>query len=118
MRYMFAISATDPAGQLPQGSGSSVRASPQVTFIRMVSDSNFVSRATPFVRWVEHFESYCHEMLFERSSLLCYPCADLSAEEAKRTISKRSGAGEVYGTTDWTASTLPRKLGNGRIAGG
>lgn len=80
MRYMFAISATDPAGQLPQGSGSSVRASPQVTFIRMVSDSNFVNRATPFVRWVEHFESYCHEMLFERISPLCYPCGDLSAE--------------------------------------
>jgi hypothetical protein len=116
MHHMFAISATDPAGQLPQGSGSSARAGLQVTFIRMVNESNFVRRVTPFVRWVEHFESYCSEMAFERSSPPCYPCGDLSVVEAHRTVSKRSGVGEVYGTTDWTASTLPRKLGNGRIA--
>lgn len=36
-----------------------------------------------------------------------------------RAVSKISGVyGEVYETTDWIASTLPRKLGNGKNAGG
>ena len=36
-----------------------------------------------------------------------------------RAVSKISGVyGEVYETTDWIASALPRKLGNGKNAGG
>jgi hypothetical protein len=87
-------------------------------FIRMFNEPNLVTGATPFARWVERFEAYCSEMVFEPGRPSCYPCGDLSADETHPTVSKRSGVGEVYGTTDWTASTLPRKLGNGKTPGG
>jgi len=40
---------------------------------------------------------------------------DVSADEIHRAVSKISGLyGEVYETTDWITSTLPRKLGVGK----
>jgi nicotinamidase-related amidase len=141
-----------------------------VAFIRMLNESAFFNRATPFVRWIEGFEPYRNEMIFERSSPSCYSCEpftalvnqsrggivlagfagesaclstlidafhrnhkvtylcdasashaldDMSADEIHRAVSKISGLyGEVYETTDWIEQTLPRKLGNGKNAGG
>ena len=141
-----------------------------VAFIRMVAESAFFNRATPFVRWIEGFEPHRNEMVFERSSPSCYSCEpfaalvnqsrggivlvgfagesaclstlidafhrnhkvtyltdasashaldEMSADDVHRAVAKISGIyGEVYETTDWIASTLPRKLGNGRQAGG
>lgn len=43
-----------------------------VAFIRMINESAFFNRATPFVRWIEGFEPYRNEMIFERSSPSCY----------------------------------------------
>ena len=138
-----------------------------VAFMRLVNESAFFNRATPFVRWIEGFEPYRNEMVFERSSPSCYSCEpftalvnqsrggigfageaaclstlidafhrnhkvtylcdasashaldDVSADEIHRAVSKISGLyGEVYETTDWITSTLPRKLGVGKNAGG
>lgn len=141
-----------------------------VAFIRMVNESAFFNRATPFVRWIEGFEPYRNEMVFERGSPSCYSSEpftalvnqsrggivlvgfagesaclstmidafhrnhkvaylcdasashaldDMSADDIHRAVSRISALyGDVYETTDWIASTLPRKLGNGRNAGG
>jgi nicotinamidase-related amidase len=141
-----------------------------VAFMRLINESAFFNRATPFVRWIEGFEPYRNEMVFERSSPSCYSCEpfaalmhqsrggivlagfagesaclstlidafhrnhrvtyvcdasashaleDVPAGEIHRAVSKISGLyGEVYETTDWIASTLPRKLGVGKNAGG
>jgi nicotinamidase-related amidase len=141
-----------------------------VAFIRMVNESAFFNRATPFVRWIEGFEPYRNEMVFERSSPSCYSSEpftalvnqcrggivlvgfagesaclstlidafhrnhkvgylwdasashaldDMSADDVHRAVSRISGLyGDVYETADWIASTLPRKLGNGKKAGG
>jgi nicotinamidase-related amidase len=141
-----------------------------VAFMRLINESAFFNRATPFVRWIEGFEPYRNEMIFERSSPSCYSCEpfaalmhqsrggivlagfagesaclstlidafhrnhrvtyvcdasashaleDVPAGEIHRAVSKISGLyGEVYETTDWIASTLPRKLGVGKNAGG
>jgi nicotinamidase-related amidase len=140
-----------------------------VAFMRLLSESAFFNRATPFVRWIEGFEPYRNEMVFERSSPSCYSCEfaalmnqsrggivlagfagesaclstlidafnrnhrvtylcdasashaleDVPADEIHRAVSKISGLyGEVYETTDWITSTLPRKLGVGKNAGG
>ena len=141
-----------------------------VAFIRMVNESAFFNRATPFVRWIEGFEPCRNEMIFERSSPSCYSCEpfaalvnqsrggivlagfagesaclstmvdafhrnhkvtylcdasashtleDMPAVDVHRAVSKISGLyGEVYETNDWIASTLPRKLGQGKNAGG
>jgi nicotinamidase-related amidase len=43
-----------------------------VAFIRMLDDTAFFNRATPFVRWIEGFEPSRNEMIFERSSPSCY----------------------------------------------
>jgi hypothetical protein len=44
---------------------------------------------------------------------------DVSADAIHRAVSKISGLyADVYGTDDWIASTLPRKLGIGKNAGG
>jgi len=43
-----------------------------VAFIRMINESAFFNRATPFVRWIEGFEPYRNEMIFERSRPSCY----------------------------------------------
>ena len=136
-----------------------------VAFMRQLNESAFFNRATPFVRWIEGFEPYRNEMVFERSSPSCYSCEpfaalmnqsrggivlagfagesaclstlidafhrnhrvtylcdasashaleDVPAGEIHRAVSKISGLyGEVYETTDWIASTVPRKLGVG-----
>jgi nicotinamidase-related amidase len=43
---------------------------------------------------------------------------DMAASEVHRAISKVSGLyGDVYETSDWIASTLPRKLGNEKNSG-
>ena len=141
-----------------------------VAFIRMVNESAFFNRATPFVRWIEGFEPCRSEMVFERSSPSCYACEpfaalvnqsrggivlagfagesaclstlidafhrnhpvtylcdasashtldDMPADEVHRAVSKISGLyGEVYETDEWIASTLPRKLGQGKNASG
>lgn len=141
-----------------------------VAFIRMVNESAFFNRATPFARWIEGFEPYRNEMVFERSSPSCYSSEpftalvnqsrggivlvgfagesaclstmidafhrnhkvaylcdasashaldDVSADDIHRAVSRISALyGDVYETTDWIASTLPRKLGNGKNAGG
>jgi nicotinamidase-related amidase len=141
-----------------------------VAFMRLLNESAFFNRATPFVRWIEGFEPYRNEMVFERSSPSCYSCEpfaalmnqsrgsivlagfagesaclstlvdafhrnhrvtylcdasashaleDVPADEIHRAVSKISGLyGEVYETTDWIASTVPRKRGVGQNAGG
>jgi nicotinamidase-related amidase len=141
-----------------------------VAFMRLLNESGFFNRATPFVRWIEGFEPYRNEMVFERGSPSCYSCEpfaalmnqsrggivlagfagesaclstlidafhrnhkviylydasashaleDVPADEIHRAVSKISGLyGDVYETTDWIASTLPRKLGVGKNAGG
>jgi hypothetical protein len=97
-----------------------------VAFIRMVNESAFFNRATPFVRWIDGFEPHRDEMVFERSAPSCYSSKSfaalvnhMSADDVHRAVSRISGLyGEVYETTDWIASTLPRKLGYGKNAGG
>jgi nicotinamidase-related amidase len=141
-----------------------------IAFIRMVNESAFFNRATPFVRWIEGFEPHRNEMVFERESPSCYSCEpfaalvnqsrggvvlagfagesaclstlidafhrnhkvtflcdasashaldDMAAVEIHRAVTRISGLyGEVYETADWITSTLPRKLGYGKNAGG
>jgi nicotinamidase-related amidase len=141
-----------------------------VAFVRMVGESAFFNRATPFVRWIEGFEPYRNEMVFERASPSCYSCErfsalvnhsgggivlagfageaaclstlidafhrnhkvtylcdasashaldDMPAAEVHRAISTISGIyAEVCEAAEWIAATRPRKLGNGKGAGG
>jgi len=75
-------------------------------------------------------ESGCLSTLidaFHRNHKVTYLCDasashaldDMTADEIHRAVSKISGLyGEVHETADWIASTLPRKLGNGKNAGG
>jgi nicotinamidase-related amidase len=50
-----------------------------VAFFRMLNDSAFFNRATPFVRWIEGFEPCRNEMVFERGSPSCYSCEPFAA---------------------------------------
>jgi nicotinamidase-related amidase len=50
-----------------------------VAFVRMLSESAFFNRATPFVRWIEGFEPHRNEMIFERGSPSCYSCEPFTA---------------------------------------
>src|SRR5467141_4359875 len=50
-----------------------------VAFMRLVNESAFFNRATPFARWIEGFEPYRNEMVFERSSPSCYSCEPFTA---------------------------------------
>ena len=92
-----------------------------VAIIRMISESAFFNRATPFVRSDEgfeprcfepccfepySFESYRDEMVFERNSPSCY-----SGEPFTRIHA------EVFETDDLIEPTLTRKLGYGKNAG-
>ena len=45
----------------------------------MVNESAFFNRATPFVRWIEGFEPYRNEMVFERASPSCYSSEPFTA---------------------------------------
>ena len=77
-----------------------------VAFVRMINESAFFNRAALFVRWIEGFEPYRNEMVFERRSPSCYS-------------TKISGIyAEVFETDDWIEQTLPRNLGYGKNAGG
>ncbi len=92
-----------------------------VAFMRLLNQSAFSNRAT---------ESACLSTLldaFHRNHKVTYLCDasashaldDTPAAEVHRAVSRISGLyGDVYETTDWIASTLPRKLGIGRNAGG
>jgi hypothetical protein len=64
---------------------------------------------------------------FRRNHKVTYLCDasashtldDMPAHETHRAVCRISGLyGEVYETADWIASTLPRKLGLGKNAGG
>ena len=50
-----------------------------IAFIRMLDDTAFFNRATPFVRWIEGFEPSRNEMIFERSSPSCYSSEPFAA---------------------------------------
>ena len=75
-------------------------------------------------------ESSCLSTLidaFHRNHKVTYLCdasashalEDVSADEIHRAVSEISGRyGDVYETDEWIASTLPRKLGIGKNAGG
>jgi nicotinamidase-related amidase len=141
-----------------------------VAFMRTHNEAAFFNRATPFFRWIEGFEPYRNEMVFERSSPSCYSCEpftalvnqirggivlagfagesaclstmidafhrnhkvaylydasashaldDMAADAVHHAVSRISGVyGEVYETAEWIEQTLPRKLGNGKSAGG
>jgi hypothetical protein len=85
-----------------------------VAFIRMLKESAFFNRTMPVVRWIEGFEPYRNETVFEQASP-----SEKQADDLHRAISKIPGIhGDVYETTDWIASTLPRKLDHGKSAGG
>jgi nicotinamidase-related amidase len=140
-----------------------------IAFTRLLDDSAFFNRATPFVQWIEGFEPQRNEMIFERSSPSCFSsdlfaslmnqnrggivlagfagesaCLstlvdayhrghnaayladasashaldDMTANEVHRAVSKVSGVyGDIYETSEWIASTLPRKLGAGKNTG-
>jgi nicotinamidase-related amidase len=141
-----------------------------VAFVRMFSESVFFNRATPFVRWIDGFEPYRNEMVFERATPSCYSCEpfaamvsqsrggivlagfsgeaaclstlidafhrnhkvtflcdasashaldELSADDVHRAVSTISGVyAEVCKTAEWIAATTPRRLSNGKGAGG
>jgi nicotinamidase-related amidase len=140
-----------------------------IAFTRLLDDSAFFNRATPFVHWIEGFEPQRNEMIFERSSPSCFSSElfaslmsqnrggivlagfagesaclstlvdayhrghnvayladasashaldDMTADEVHRAVSKVSGVyGDIYETSEWIASTLPRKLGTGKNTG-
>jgi hypothetical protein len=60
-----------------------------------------------------------HEVAFLCDASASRALDDVAADDVHGAVSKISGLyGEVYETTDWIASTLPRKRGNGKNAGG
>ncbi|QWG19916.1 hypothetical protein KMZ68_08875 [Bradyrhizobium sediminis] len=60
-----------------------------------------------------------HEVTFLWAASAGHALDDMSADDVHRAVSRISGLyGEVYETTDWIASALPRKLGYGKNAGG
>ena len=61
-----------------------------------------------------------HKVTYLCDASASHALDELSADEVHRAVSKISGLyGEVYETADWIASTHhPRKLGNGKNAGG
>jgi hypothetical protein len=60
-----------------------------------------------------------HKVTYLCDASVSHALEDVSAEEIHRAVSKISGLyGDVYETDDWIASTLPRKLGIGKNAGG
>jgi nicotinamidase-related amidase len=60
-----------------------------------------------------------HQVTYLCDASASHTLEDMPADEVHRAVSKISGLyGEVYETTDWIASTLPRKLGQGKNAGG
>jgi nicotinamidase-related amidase len=77
---LLAISEIDPAlDNCRKVLDHSRRIGLPVAFIRMLSESAFFNRATPFVHWIDGFEPYRNEMVFERSSPSCYSCERFTA---------------------------------------
>jgi hypothetical protein len=76
----------------------------------------------------------CRKVVVNRAGLVCrsfiqvtflsdasasYALDEMSADDIHCAVSKISGIyGDVYETTDWIASTLPRKFGHRKNAGG
>ncbi len=141
---------------------------PIVAFVDMQQE--YPAKPRLLEHWIEGFEPFRNEMVFERASPSCYSSEpftalvnqsrggivlvgfagesaclstvidafhrnhkvaylsdasashaldDMSADDVQRAVSRISALyGDVYETADWIASTLPRKLGNGRNAGG
>jgi nicotinamidase-related amidase len=90
-----------------------------VAFVRMLRESAFFSRATPFARWIEGAFHRNHKVAYLCDASASHAREDVSAEEIHRAVSKISGLyGDVHETDDWIASTLPPKLGIGKNAGG
>jgi nicotinamidase-related amidase len=67
-----------------------------VAFVRMVGESVFFNRATPFVYWIDGFEPLRNEMVFERSSPSCYACEPFAAfmDQSRGGIVMAGFAGE------------------------
>lgn len=60
-----------------------------------------------------------HKVTFLHDASASHALDDVTAAEVHRAVSKIGGLyGEVYETTDWIASTLPRKFGQGNKIGG
>jgi hypothetical protein len=60
-----------------------------------------------------------HKVSYLRNASASHALEDVSADEIHRAVSKISGLyGDVHEKDDWIASTLPRKLGIGKNAGG
>jgi nicotinamidase-related amidase len=60
-----------------------------------------------------------HRAIFLHDASASHALDDISAADVHRVVSKISGVyGEVYETSEWIASTLPGKLGQGNKAGG
>ena len=60
-----------------------------------------------------------HRVAYLADASASHALDDLSAGEVHRAISKVSGLyGDVYETSEWIASTLPRKFSTGNNAGG
>jgi nicotinamidase-related amidase len=77
---LMALSETDAAlGNCRRLLDHARRIGLPVAFIRMVGESAFFNRATPFVRWIEGFEPQRNEMIFERTSPSCYSCEPFAA---------------------------------------
>ena len=56
-----------------------------VAFIRMLNESGFFNRATPFVRWIEGFEPYRNEMVFDRASPSRYSSEPFTAPAKRKS---------------------------------
>jgi nicotinamidase-related amidase len=67
-----------------------------VAFVRMIGESVFFNRATPFVRWIEGFEPFRNEMVFERTAPSCYASEPFAAfmEQSRGGIVMAGFAGE------------------------
>jgi nicotinamidase-related amidase len=68
-----------------------------VAFIRMLNESAFFNRATPFVRWIKGFEPYRNESVCERGRPSCYPCRAFAGQvnESRGGVVLAGFAGEA-----------------------
>jgi nicotinamidase-related amidase len=60
-----------------------------------------------------------HKVTYLTDASASHALDEMSADDVHRAVAKISGVyGEVHETAEWIAATLPRKLGNGKQAGG
>jgi nicotinamidase-related amidase len=60
-----------------------------------------------------------HKVSYLSDASASHALDEMPADDVHHAVSKISGIyGDLYETTDWIASTLPRKLGHGKSAGG